>query len=250
MPGLVLKKFNSGVKVVHQEDHELWQQCERLEYDVFSEAGYLPGSDNSRIDAFDGYKKMEFVAVFNEECSGPKLGDALSGVLRIVYPPKGSQMQKNDFPTLCHARRLDYTAAEFQLSESLESPGGDNQSVYLFADTYDRIMHLDPGKCLDLSTISIALNHRGGNVYSKLITRTMTRTWETPPSRYGFLVVDAGYCRKLQTQKLPLEDLGPPVMYWGSRSIPVIIDSYNLPQGFYKLLIFFYRIKGYLGLRN
>ena len=39
MPGTVLKKFNPEVKVVHQRDHELWQQCERLEYDVFSEAG-------------------------------------------------------------------------------------------------------------------------------------------------------------------------------------------------------------------
>ena len=159
-------------------------------------------------------------------------------------------MQTNDFPTLCHAGQLDYTAAEFRLSDSLESPRGDNQRVYLFADAYDRIMRLDPGKCLDLSTISIAPDYRGGRVYAKLITRTMTRTWETPPSRYGFLVVDAGYCRRLQAKKLPLEDLGPPVMYWGSLSIPVIIDSYTLPKGFQKLLIFLYRMKGYLGLKE
>ena len=101
MAGSVLKKFNAGVKVVHQEDHELWQQCERLEYDVFLEAGYLPGSDNPRIDDFDGYRKMEFIAVLDEGRSSCTSGAALSGVLRIVYPPEERRMQKQWFPTLC-----------------------------------------------------------------------------------------------------------------------------------------------------
>ena len=246
----VVNKTNAGVKVVHPCDHALWMQCERLEYDVFSGAGYVSTSKESRIDFFDSYKKMEFIAVFDEGRSSCTSGAAFSGVLRIVYPPEERRMQKQWFPTLCHARRLDYTSTEFRHDESLRLPKGDNRSVYLFADAYDRIMRLDPRKCIDLSTISIASNCRGGNVSAKLITRTMTRTWETPPARYGFLVVDSGYCRKNQSRNIPLEDLGPPVMYWGSHSIPVIIDSYTLLKGFHKLFLLFYRAKGYVGLRE
>jgi len=235
--------------VVSPSDHDLWKQCERLEYDVFLRAGYVSKSSEARIDSFDGYEQMEFIAVLDDEGSGSALGAGSSGVLRIVYPPEGRRIRKEWFPSLCHARRLDYTFAQYRHDKSLKSPEGDNRSTYLFADAYDRIMRLDPGKCIDLSSIAISSSCRGSDVFAKLITRTMTRTWESPPARYGLLVVDSGYCRKMQ-RKLPIEDLGPPVMYWGSHSIPVIIDSCAIPKGLHKLFLFLYRAKGYLGLRE
>ncbi len=40
----------------------MWAQCERMEYDVFVESGYIEPHPQRRVLAFDQYASVEFMA--------------------------------------------------------------------------------------------------------------------------------------------------------------------------------------------
>jgi len=80
--------------------------------------------------------------------------------------------------------------------------------------------------------------------------RTVTRVWEQPPLRYCFGAPDHKYYSRYKDKGLPITELGPSVHYWGSPTIPILIDLNRALKGIQKIIIFIYRLKGYFGMRN
>jgi hypothetical protein len=74
------------------------------------------------------------------------------------------------------------------------------------------------------------------------------KAWEQPPIKYCFLAADCEVIHKYRERIPQLVELGPPVMYWGSKTIPILANVYQLPKGIQKILILVYRIKGYIQL--
>jgi hypothetical protein len=62
--------------------------------------------------------------------------------------------------------------------------------------------------------------------------------------RYAIATIDSPFYEKLKQRNLPWEDLGRPVVYWGSETSPALIDGYQLFNGLGKAAIPFFRIRG------
>jgi hypothetical protein len=236
------------LQVVTKSDEWLWRECEKLEYDVFFDCGYIPASDDQRFNRFDRYDNMEFMAAFVIENGKTQCQKHLSGLVRVVYSSDPIKPLAEQFPTLLHARLLDFSSREALDNQRLKPPSEETQYVWLYSDQNDRISKLDPRRCIDLATMAILPDWRDGKTSKALTTAVLLRGWEKPPVRYALGVMDEPFFLKAIERNLPFEALGPSVMYDGSLSIPVLIDSYKIPRGFQKLILLLYRIKGHLKL--
>ncbi len=234
------------LRFVTRSDDALWRECEKLEYDVFYESGYIQASNALRIKEFDRYYKMEFVAAFLIEREKAQFEKKLSGVTRIIYASDKRKNIKDQFPTLFHAKRLNYSSRESFGDLKLKPPSQNGKTLWLYSDKYDQVMKLDPHACIDLTSIAVIPNRRDGRISKVITLAVLLRSWEQPPIRYGFGVVDELFLKKIIERNLPFDELGPSVMYWGSPSIPTLVDSFKIPKGFQKLLIPAYRLKGHL----
>ena len=234
------------LRVVTKSDTALWRECEKLEYDVFFKSGYIPASDSQRFDKFDQFDKMEFVAAFVIENRKTQCQKRLSGLVRVIYSSDPGKPPEEQFPTLLDARTLDFSTREAYENPKFIPPEEDIQCLWLYSDQYDRITKLDPRKCLDIATMAILPRWRDAKTSKNLTTGVLLRGWEKPPLRYAFGAMDEIFFKKAKERNLPFEALGPSVMYLGSPTIPVLVDSYKIPKGFQKLLIPLYRGRGHL----
>jgi hypothetical protein len=234
------------LRVVTRADGALWRECEKLEYGVFLNCGYIQLSDDQRIEKFDRYDNMEFMAAFVIENGKTQCQKNLSGLVRVVYSSDPINSLAEQFPTLLHANLLDFSSRDAPDNLRLMPPSEEIQCIWLYSDQNDRISKLDPRRCIDLATMAILPRWRDGKTSKALTTGVLLRGWEKPPIRYALGVMDESFFRKAIERNLPFEALGPSVMYEGSPTIPVLIDSYKIPKGFQKLILFLYRIKGHL----
>jgi hypothetical protein len=243
---IIEKAKRIKLRVVTRSDDALWRECEKLEYDVFFNCGYIPASDDQRFVRFDRYDNMEFMAAFVIENGKSQCQKHLSGLVRVIYSSDPGKPLAEQFPTLLDAKLLDFPSHEAVNDPKLIPHSEDIQSLWLYSDQYDRIAKLDPRKCIDLATMAILPSRRDGKTSKALITGVLLRGWENPPVRYALGAMDEIFFKKANERNLPFEALGPSVMYLGSPTLPVLVDSYKIPKGFQKLLIPLYRLKGHL----
>ena len=236
--------------IVKPDQQNLWHKCERLEYDIFHDCGYIQPSAKNRIEYFDEYKRVEFIAAIFDSRQGFPEHEKLMGVMRIVYPSNDTNQKIADtFPTLRNARKIGYSSWAASENSSLKVPFENNNVLWLFSDRYDQVMKLNPSHCIDLATIAISSEGRRMKAIYAINARAVTRVWEQPPLRYSLLAVDHGvYCR-YKAKGLPITELGPPVLYWGSLTVPILIDFNQIPTGIQKIMIFLYQLKGYIGIK-
>lgn len=244
------KKFwRLNVKVIERSDALLWNCCEEIEYTIFFECGYLCESENKRINDYDCYEKMEFIAAFTPDSKVEFEERKPLGIMRLVYASNGNVMKKDVFPTLQHSKRLDYSSNEAILDPSLIPPFEDNKTLWLYSDKYDEAMRINPLRCVDLATIAVSEEGRNLKASIAIIRRMITRIWEQHPIRYAFVAMDTEVYDKWKVRDVPHgvhTPLGPSVQYWGSPTTPILMDSFLYPRGIQKIVILLYRLKGFL----
>ncbi len=245
-----LKSERIRLQIVRFSDYKMWRACEKLEYEIFLESGYISASDDQRINEFDRFNNMEFVAVMVIKNENVPFEKRLSGAVRVIYGSDDRKTIQEQFPTLLHAKRLNYSYQEALSDPKLKPPYENNQSLWLYSNHYDRVLKLDPRKCIDIAAMAIIPSRRDGNISKILVTGVLLRGWEQSPIRYAIAAADETFYKKIKERNLPFEALGPSIMYWGSPTIPTLVDSFEIPKGFQRLLIPFYRLRGYLNLRG
>ena len=144
--------------------------------------------------------------------------------------------------------RLDYTLNDFLHDSTLKPPYEDNETLWLYADKFDRLMACDPRKFVDWAAMAVTEKGRDIKATASLLAAAGKKVLEQPPIKYCFLAVDCEVIQKYKERIPQIVDLGPPSMYWGSKTIPILANVYQLPKGIQKLLILVYRIKGYVQL--
>jgi hypothetical protein len=212
-------------RIVTPHDKELWNKCERLEYSVFQECGYISENTEQRLVDYDSYSPTEIIAAFDVEASD----NPLVGIWRMIYSPNEKKMRHGLFPTL-------------------DSP----DKLKLYPDALPRLVKMNPKQFVDLSAAAIDIKYRTGEVSKALFKRVMSRAWEKPPVIYGLGAPDTHWLERVLKRGYPLEILGPSSMYWGSYTTPILIDTYTLIKKF-KLLILpfiYYRLKGSFNGKN
>ena len=247
------KKRDIDIKIIKPTDRSLWNKCESLEYEIFHECGYVPISAEDRLNDFDCYPTMEFLAAFQKSSGKSYETKKLLGILRTIYSCRGNKLIKESFPTLYHANKLDYTSNEALHDSKLKPPYEDNKTLWLYADIFDWLMKCDPRKFVDWAAIAVTQEGRDLKAADGMIGGAVKRAWEQPPIKYCLIAADWELI-KSKKKRIPqimsqIVDLGPPVMYWGSKTMPFLVDLYQLPKGILKLLIVVYRIKGYMQSR-
>jgi hypothetical protein len=240
------KRRNIDIKIVKPFDQPLWNKCERLEYEIFRACDYVPISAECRIDDFDCYPTMEFLAAFEKSGKKSYIEKKLFGTLRVVYSPREKKIKKESFPTLHHAKRLDYNSNESQQDYRLKPPYEDNETLWLYADIYDWLMSCDPRKFVDWAAMAVTKEGSDIKATANLLGRAVKRAWGQPPIKYCFVAADLHIAKRYKEKIPQIVDLGPPVIYWGSKTLPFLVDLYQLPKGVQKLLILVYRIKRYM----
>lgn len=239
------------VKIVKRCDEHLWKCCEDLEYNIFFECGYVGESVSQRIDFFDCYGKMEFIAAFSFNSKTDPRKTNLIGIMRIVYASNGNTMKKEMFPTLHDARKLSYSSHDAINYPSLRPPFEDNKTLWLYSDKFSEALVLNPSRCIDMATIAVSEEGRKLKASIAIISRMITRIWEQPPIRYAFVAMDTEVYDKWKVRDVPHGvhiPLGPSVKYNGSPTTPILMDSFMYPMGIRKLIILLFRLKGYLKL--
>jgi hypothetical protein len=189
---------------------------------------------------------MEFLAAFEKGDKKNYEEKKLFGTLRVVYSPRDKTIKKEYFPTLHHAKRLEYDSNESQQDSKLKPPYEDNETLWLYADIYDWLMSCDPRKFVDWAAMAVTKEGRDIRATANLLGRAVKRAWGQPPIQYCFVAADLEIAKRYKEKIPQIVDLGPPVMYWGSITMPFLVNMYQLPKGLQKLLIFVYRIKGYM----
>lgn len=245
------KLWQFDVKVIKRSDVLLWNCCENFEYTVFCECGYISESGNKRIDDFDCYGKMEFLAAFTPGSTSTHKESKPLGIMRLVYASNAGSMKKDSFPTLRHSRKLDYSSYDAMVDLSLIPPFEDNETLWLYADKYDDVKKINPSRCVDLATIAVSEEGRNQKASIAIITRMITRIWEQPPIRYAFVAMDTEVYNKWKVRNVPHgvhTPLGPSAQYWGSSTTPILMDSFLYPRGIQKIIILLFRLKGYFKL--
>jgi ornithine decarboxylase len=222
------------IKIVQTENHDLWSKCEALEYDVFYAEGYVDYNPEKRIPDFDKFEKKEFIAALEN--------DLLVGAMRVIYSEAG-QMEKELFPTLDHARILDYSYEASVNNPQLKPPYEDNKTLWLYFDVYEKIRTLSPANTLDLSSMAIKRNRRDSSASKRIITNIMYRIW-SQNKKYAFGAIDTTFYQKLKSRGLPFMDMGPSVMYWGTPTTPTLINTHEILSGYKKMIIPYMRLQG------
>ena len=243
------KFWHADVKVVKRCDEHLWKCCEEMEYNIFFECGYVSESVNNRINFFDCYEKMEFIAAFSSNSKTDSREANPIGIMRIVYASNGNAMKKEMFPTLHHARKLGYSSHDAINKSSLRPPFEDNKTLWLYSDRFSEALVLNPSRCIDMATIAISEEGRKLKASIAIISRMITRIWEQPPIRYAFVAMDTEVYDKWKARDVPHGvhiPLGPSVQYSGSPTTPILMDSFMYPRGIRKLIILLFWLKGYL----
>jgi len=236
------------IQVITPSNKVLWDACEALEYEIFLQSGFISASSDARISDFDSYERMEFIAAFSRDSTKSPLVERLVGALRLVYPSDKDTMLREAFPTIQEAKILSYSSEDVLADKSLRPPFEDNKTLWLFANKYADVLSMHPKQCFDMSTGSVTEKGKRLKAVVAMASRTITRAWEQPPIRYALLALDSDAYDKWSALVPPkaFSVLGPMVQYWGSPTIPLMVDLFLLPQGGLKLLIPFYRLKGYL----
>jgi hypothetical protein len=236
------------IQVITPSNKVLWDACEALEYKIFLQSGFISASSDARISDFDSYERMEFIAGFSRESTKSPLVERLVGALRLVYPSDKHTLLREAFPTIQGARPLSYSSEDLLADKSLRPPFEDNKTLWLFADKYADVLAMHPKQFLEMATGSVTEKGRRLKAVVAMASRTITRAWEQPPIRYALLALDTEAYNKWSLLVPPkaFSVLGPTVQYWGSPTIPLMVDLLLLPKGGLKLLIPFYRLKGYL----
>jgi len=204
-----------AVHVVKPGD-ALWEDCLRTEYQVFVDSQYIPENPQKRLVDYDRYTHVEFLCA--------TVGDEIAGTMRIIYAPDHSKMKSGLFPTVDAHEKLRF-----------------------FPGKLDDCMAMDPRQCIDIAAmVTVPKFRRNAKASKSIITRVMTRVWGQHPLRYAFAAIDTPFYEKLKRRDLPWLDLSESAMYWGSMTTAGVIDSFKIPKGWQKMVIPFFRTKGWI----
>ncbi len=213
------KKNKIDIVIVTPKDKDLWARCEKLEYDVFLQAGYIEPNPEKRIVDYDSYKEVEILAALWGTKNQSNKDKTLTGVYRYITGLRKDKMDFGIFPTIDAYKKLG-------ISE----------------DKMEMLMKLNPKKVVDTSSMAIGEKYRDYVSSNLLWMRMFTRAWELG-IRYGVAAIDTSFFLKLK-KRFPCEEMGPPKMYWGSYTTPTFIDSYKFAKGIKRLGVYGYRVKG------
>jgi hypothetical protein len=219
--------------VVTEPATPLWYASEQLEYDIFVEEAYIAPNKHKRITSFDAYQKNEFIIAVE--------GGTVIGVIRLVLCDD-RKMAKKAFPTLANARVLNYRLSDARKNPELKPPFEDDKTLWLYKDSFEQVLQLDPSKCHDLATMSILRSKRNGIVSSGLIRATLVHSLQMAKP-ISLSCIDTPFFEKLVLRGYPYEQLGPSVKYWGSPTTPCMVSGYHILKRFQKLIIPYLRIK-------
>lgn len=205
-------------RLVKQTDTELWRECELLEYEVFVEQNYIAENPEKRLTDYDKYDHFYLAATIKTD-SNSNARKKVVGVLRCGHTNDILTMRTNLYSTL-------------DAQESME--------FYLHMKS--KLLQLDPGSVIDLAAMAISRKHRDSRVSRALIARFIIealrlvfeqqkRAGNRPQLRYILAAADERVYRRFLARSfpligmLPIESLGKPVMYWGSLTVPIILDA-------------------------
>lgn len=204
--------------VVTKENKELWRRCELLEYNVFLEENYISENSEKRLMEYDKYEHF-LIAAFLGDPKKSYENRTLVGVLRV-----GSVKRKVE--------------ADTGLFSTLDA----QDQIEFYPDMLKTVLDIQPQSVLDLAAMAILKEHRCSRISRALIAGFITSALgmvlsrkrdqpQTPQPRYILAAADERvYDRFINRSfpmmgKLPIEGLGKPTMYWGSVTVPIMLDA-------------------------
>ncbi|MCG8615856.1 MAG: hypothetical protein MI802_06535 [Desulfobacterales bacterium] len=229
----LLKK---GAHIITSCDDPLWGDCETLEFEVFKACNYIEHTGKYRIDDFDDYQASVFVLSKGRDL-------AVTGASRLVLN-SSKDMQPGYFPTLACGKCLERSHRS-----PAYVPGGSRegkQTLFFYPEAWENILKIPARRCLDAATMAVAPEQRDTKAWGTITSRTLTFAWEHS-IRYLMLAADSRVFEKLLHRGLPFAPLGPAVEYWGSPTIPALLDTYRVPGGLARLLIPAVKLKKRIG---
>ncbi len=186
--------------MVEPEDQTTWRRCEKVEYEVFREQGYISTNRNQRIYEFDRYKDSLFIAAVLNRNEHPPSVRNITGVMRFIYSKNETKMKKGLFPTI-------------------DSSDG----LKISSEMQDMLMSIDPRNCMDLSSVAVRKQYRASD--TSLIFMEFCMKY-APNIQYILAALDSRIYQVINRYLLIMRELGPPVYYWGSMTTAVLIDRY------------------------
>lgn len=192
--------MNISLLSVKPEDEILWRRCQNVEYEVFLEQGYVLPNSSQTIYEFERYQHGLFIAAVLDGSKYPPCNQDITGVMRFIHATDEAQMRKGLFPTL-------------DASDELK----------ISSEKQVKLMSIDPCNCMDLSSIAIRRKYRAtdtGVILSEYCLKYK------PEIQYILAAIDSRIHQILKRYLLVMQELGPPVYYWGSLTTAVLIDRY------------------------
>ena len=226
------RPWRKGTRIVASPRERLWQKCEQLEFKIFSDCNYINDNGRNRLHEFDGFQRSVFIA------SGREVG-TLTGTMRLVFN-NGTNMEKSYFPTLANARLIGTP------DDGRFSVEKNQNQLLIYEDSYARLCALPATGCVDVSTMAVLPENRDTSVSGDLISRAIFLAWEMSV-RYALGAIDTRFLKKVLQRGLPFVPLGPAVHYWGSPTTPVLLDTYRVPKGVWRVMIQMMKMKGLIG---
>lgn len=183
------------IAIFSQNDKE-FKDCEFFEYSVFQKNQYVEANPEQRIHYFDKFESQSMIAVYLE--------GQMVGAVRMIYSSK-EKMESHLFPTLDAIARLKD-----------ENPG----EQITFPEVEAKLYALAPRHLVDISTISTNTSK------TKPILMLFPAIFEHMKSTnkpIGLAFNDVPFHKKMLRLGIPWTEIGPPIFYWGSDSIPAFV---------------------------
>jgi len=215
---IIKRKEPIETVVVTKENQELWRRCELLEYKVFLEEDYISENSEKRLLEYDKYDHF-LIAAFLGNPKNNYENRKLVGVLRVGDAKQAIEADTGLFSTLDAQDRIEF-----------------------YPDMLKTMLDVHPQSVLDLAAMAILKENRCSRISRALIAGFITCALEmifsrrrdqlqAPQLRYILAAADERvYDRFIGRSfpmlgKLPIAGLGKPTMYWGSVTVPIMLDA-------------------------
>lgn len=200
------RKYGDFVVTVVRPCHgALWRACQRLEYRVFVESGYVEPNTEQRLLDYEPYVHAEFVATLSRNSTTR----GVVAAMRVIHGGKKKRMRHGIFPTIDSAQKL-----------AVATP------------IVKELLRMDPAEIVDLASMAVTRERRSSKAAVATISGVLARVSALPRVRYAIAAIDTTFFEKLRRHSLPWRALGPSTMYWGSMTTAAIIKIGEIPRRF------------------
>ncbi len=171
------------------------RQVEQLEYEVYSDAGYIAPNSERRVLENANYPDHDVAAVFS--------GDLIVGSVRLAIDPSP---RSSLFSLHCFDPFVIRPWAQTLLRET------------------------PPHRLLQVGTMVIREGYRGGAAFHLLFQSMLEKSLQAR-IRYAVASIDERFFLRLKSRNVPFVAMGETLEYMGSRTVPALVGREWVTRG-------------------